>query len=397
MKAVELFKRIVEMVPQWYEADAGAVRHELKIGDDFFTFYSHIELTPALNQFWNTVKIRINDFADFVENQPPSIGDCIQESLVKVWLEIENNSIDWDKVLAYAHFLKNRTCENLPVSVNLVILPDQNGDGDINDPALNKLLDQLAVSRTTYISCDGQLRPISFENIKCSEVFEPQDYTFHPEFLHPFNCLLKRLQSDQNKSAYTLHVTKTRDLIIMNIDGLLASNRKGEWKIYDVRTFKNSISGAMGDYRVGCNLFGVLFDLSFRRHGGLLIFDKRGSVSNHIVSGNDLGDNHILNPWKGKFNLACSNTEIHRSRVILAELASIDGAIVFDEGRITHVGALIEPHPNVPSQVGARTTAALSALKWGGVPAKISSDGDVSIHFISHGDGTQSEATMRFS
>ena len=67
----------------------------------------------------------------------------------------------------------------------------------------------------------------------------------------------------------------------------------------------------------------------------------------------------------------------------LIEMSGVDGAVVFDDERLLAVGALIRSHPDVGNQLGARATAARSAFLWGGRPIKVSSDGDVTIHFKS--------------
>ncbi|QDS94207.1 hypothetical protein FF011L_29860 [Roseimaritima multifibrata] len=75
-----------------------------------------------------------------------------------------------------------------------------------------------------------------------------------------------------------------------------------------------------------------------------------------------------------------------KHRRLLSELASIDGAVVFDAQSVLAVGAVINTHPDAGDCIGARTTAAKSAFKWGGIPMKISSDGDVTLYFSSGSD-----------
>jgi hypothetical protein len=60
------------------------------------------------------------------------------------------------------------------------------------------------------------------------------------------------------------------------------------------------------------------------------------------------------------------------------------------------VGALIRSHPNVGSQLGARVTAARSAYLWGDRPIKVSSDGDVAVHFKSRNSGGECDAMTNF-
>jgi DNA integrity scanning protein DisA with diadenylate cyclase activity len=80
----------------------------------------------------------------------------------------------------------------------------------------------------------------------------------------------------------------------------------------------------------------------------------------------------------------------------LIELANVDGALVFDNDQLLAVGGIIESHPSAGNQLGARTTAARSAHLWGAYPVNVSSDGDVTVHFKSRGDGEECDAMMQF-
>jgi DNA integrity scanning protein DisA with diadenylate cyclase activity len=69
-------------------------------------------------------------------------------------------------------------------------------------------------------------------------------------------------------------------------------------------------------------------------------------------------------------------------RTVLEALATMDGATVIDRsGRLLAVGAILM-HPAVPAEVtveGARTTAALSAARFGPV-LKVSEDGAITFY-----------------
>ena len=80
----------------------------------------------------------------------------------------------------------------------------------------------------------------------------------------------------------------------------------------------------------------------------------------------------------------------------LIELARVDGAVIFDDQHLLAVGAIIKSHPDVGSQLGARTTAAKSAYLWGAHPVKVSSDGDVTIYFKSRKGSESCDAVMHF-
>ena len=130
--------------------------------------------------------------------------------------------------------------------------------GDISASRLQRFFDQLASSQFSYLAVDGDLRLMHYGEVEWAQVETNISHKFHPEFLHPIHSIM----DDSDLSA---HLTAQGDLIIMNKAGLLATRRKRKWKIYDVRTFKNSLSYCLGNPYVGANLFEVVFDLSFRR------------------------------------------------------------------------------------------------------------------------------------
>jgi hypothetical protein len=124
---------------------------------------------------------------------------------------------------------------------------------------------------------------------------------------------------------------------------------------------------------------------------------------NHIVNKDSLLENAGAGPRR-KTTASIKDLAIgggvgavRSHRRLLSELASIDGAVVFDRNNVLAIGAVIKPHPGVGSHVGTRTTAAHSALRWGGIPAKVSSDGDVTIYFESQGEDGSSQAEIQFS
>ncbi len=132
--------------------------------------------------------------------------------------------------------------------------------GDISAPRLQKFFDQLASSPFSYLAVDGDLRLMHYGEVEWPQVEQDSANKFHPEFLHPIHSIM-------DETDISAHLTAQGDLIIMNKAGLLATRRKRKWKIYDVRTFKNSLSYCLGNPYVGANLFEVVFDLSFRRQG----------------------------------------------------------------------------------------------------------------------------------
>jgi hypothetical protein len=420
----EIAAEIVRLVPHWYRAECGPEKYSIKVGQHREFFYNHRKLTPRLEDFLSIVQRRMKDIQLNYFDVFPGLVDVLLESLVLEWLRLHSQRTNWTKLMKYLEELSCRTFENQPVALNLILRPGQ-GEGDITQTHLQKVFDQLASSPLSFLVVDPDLQFIDYGEVNWSRVNGDLSHKFYPELLHPIHCVLE----DEDLSA---HLTSQGDLVFMNKDGLLAARRKRKWKIYDVRTFKNGLAQCMGKATVGANLFEIVFDLSFARYGSLLVYDPR-----HQIRGRILNRQSIIFPgWKdegnanGKTNgnepaangkpvagngspppaIACQDliarsvmdlglgegvAALKRKRRLI-ELARVDGAVVFDDQHLLAVGAIIKSHPDVGSQLGARTTAAKSAYLWGAHPVKISSDGDVTIYFKSRKGSDGCDAVMNF-
>jgi hypothetical protein len=399
----EIGTEIIDLVPHWYKADCGPEKYSIPVGQHVISFFNHRKLTPSLALFLKRICGRTRNLPLEYFAQLPSLIDVLLESLAIEWLRIHSPTTDWTRLIKYLEAVARRTHENQPVPLNIIIRPGE-GTGDITQPYVQKVFDRLASSPYSFLMVDPALRLIDYGEVEWAHVTDSLSHKFHPEFLHPMHCVM----TPQDLSA---HLTPQGDLIIMNKAGLLAARRKRKWKLYDVRTFKNSLAYCLGNYHVGANLFEVVFDLSFRRYGSLLIYDPQHCTRSHI-----LNPESILSPgWSsdGKLNcnLRCGQALIRPSVEGLAlgqdkgplkkkrrllEMACVDGALVFDDNHLLAVGAIIESHPGVGNQLGARTTATRSAYLWGAHPVKVSSDGEVTIYFKSRNGDAECDAMMQF-
>ena len=384
-----LLEAIVHCVPQWYEGSHGTNKYELSCKNETLEFYSHRSLTPDLRKIFDQINENaerwLSDLPDYLT---PTSLKLVQERIVLKWLELHNSSVRWEKLLAYAELIRLRTYENQPVSINLIINPNTGGGQDIGDKTIQKILDPLASGMNTFFRVTKDAGFFSYEQISLLSLVEPDKYKFYQDFLHPLVCTM-------NKSEFSLHVTTKRDVIVCSKFGMIAALRKECWYIYDPSTFKNSLVDIISDnphvdtteYQVACNMYDLLFDLSYRRHGALLVYDPEHKVSANIVnSGSLLASSSLsmahsmLKDSVQNISLGCK-TYSQRQKHILLELASMDGAVIFDKTRILAFGAMIKTHNNANQFAGARTTAANSAYLFGGKPAKISSDGEISVLF----------------
>jgi hypothetical protein len=401
----EIGREIVRLVPHWYEAECGPETYTIPIGEQAAKFHNHCRLTPNLRALLATISARTRELPldRFVEY--PGLTDILLENFVAEWLRIHSRELDWVRLIKYLETVSRRTNENLPVALTLVIQPGT-GQGDITQSHLQKFFDRLASSpyTFTYLAVDADLRLIRYGSVEWSQVNDAASCKFYPEFLHPIHSVM-------NDADLVAHLTSHDDLVIMSKAGILATKRKRRWKIYDIRTFKNSLAHCLGNAHVGANLLEVVFDLSFRRQGALLIYDPQHRIQPRILNPESI----ILpacNPnGRAKQAAECGQTLIGRSiedisigkkagslkrKRQLIEMACIDGAVVFDDNNLLAVGALIRSHAGVGNQLGARKTAARSAYLWGAHPIEVSSDGDVSVYFKSRNGDRQCDAVMHF-
>ncbi|XXX72070.1 hypothetical protein WMF30_30930 [Sorangium sp. So ce134] len=386
---------LISAVPQWYSATNGPHRQDISIGSTKVTFYSHRPPTPELKKLKTYVETVGEDWASKLELPLlPASQELLQDRVALEWLRIQDADIAWPRLLKYLEEARRRTYENVPVATNLVI---SSGEGSIplDRGSNHKTLDPLANSPHVFLRIDQELRLLSFAEIPWAQVKETLEYKFHPEFLQPVASVLAR-------GEYSAHLTQRGDIIFMSSAGMLAAKRKGRWNLYDAPTLKNSLTDIVADYRIGCNLFDLLFDLSYRRHGALLIYDPDELTLPHVSNPQSVlseGKGGQPDPVRKALVDSIGGIEMNapkqerRKKRILTQLASVDGAVIFDGQRLFAFGAMIRHHPEVESYPGARTTAAESAYLYGSYPFMVSSDGDITAIF--HSDRKQTRAAGR--
>jgi len=398
----EIGREIISLVPHWYQAECGPQTYSIPIGGHTAYFHNHCRLTPNLQAFLAKISHRTRELPLHHFIQLPSLIDVLLEISAIEWLRIHSSVIDWAKLVKYLDAVARRTSENQPVCLNLIIR-GRSGEGDITEPNPQKFLDRLASSPFSYLTVDPDLHLIDYGEVEWGQIKTPTSHQFHPEFLHPLHSVLKG-------SDISAHLTARGDLLIMNKAGLLAARRQRKWKLYDVQTFQSSLSYCLGNHFVGCNLFEMIFDLSFQRQGALLVYDPQHCIRDRILNRESI----IFSGWKrdGEAdNRDCgqalvgsllADTAVGKKggvlnkRRRLVEMACADGAVVFDDHHLLSAGTLIRSHPSVGNQLGARTTAGRSAYLWGAHPIKVSADGDVTVYFESRNGDNVCDAEMHF-
>lgn len=395
MSTQEYFKIIIDTVPQWYIAEHKAPFDlNVSINDDQYWISSNRRPTPDVSKW----KDRCLHLAPELLSSPSTGSqiidkELIQSRFVKEWLEINGYEGDWAKMFDYSRSLESRTYENSAIGFTYIYDPQKDGNLSLLDDENQKILDVLGETQYTYFKVGNNWTFIDYDYVKWNEISLKNDYKLIPEFLYPYQSILK-------KGECAITKTKRGDLIIYDMRGLLASSRKGEWKIYDSRSLKNSlvdyVGNYKGSYRVGCNLFEILFDLSYRRHGALIIVDTKNRYKDVISNHSSLMENgsslhQALSERVQQINLSATESNLVSKQLIL-ELASVDGALCLDQsGKVLAFGAIINSNKDAEGEIGARSTAALSAHLYGMKVFKVSSDGEITLYYFNQPSSSDPE------
>ncbi len=397
----ELGREMIALVPHWYTAPCGPNRYSLVIDQTPIEFCDHFELTPAIAQLLEAMlrlsgNLPLDKFSEL-----PGLTDVLLEHVVIEWLKIHSSLVNWPRLLKFLGGLVRRTNENNPVLLNLLIRPGE-GHGDVTQPSLQKFLDQIASSPCVYLAVDPELRLLDYAEVSHERKPSCQPSGFVPSFLQPVHQVMAA-------DDIVAHATPFGDIVIMNQAGVLAMRRQGRWKLVDVHAFRRTVAHCLGHDVIAANLLEDVLELSFARRGGLFIYDPLHCMKGHILNPESIIAEGWLSGAKTDATsgqsvfarllksipigaLASSNSSKRR----LLELAAVDGAVVFDDRALLAVGALVESHPLVGNQLGARTTAARSAYMWGGLPTAVSSDGEITMYFQSEQETERCDAVLRF-
>ena len=336
----EIGREIIRLVPHWYEAECGPEKYSIPVGLHTAHFYNHSTLTPSLSELLARICARTQELPLDRFMEYAGAMDVLMESFATEWLRMQSSEPDWVKLIKYLETVSRRTSENLPVPLTLIVRSGA-GIGDITQTHLQKFFDRLASSpyTFTYLAVDADLRLMNYGSLEWSQVKNATSHRFYPEFLHPIHSVM-------DDTDLVAHLTPHGDLVIMDKAGVLATKRKKKWRIYDARCFKSSLAYCLGNRDVAANLIEVVFDLSFRRQGALLVYDPEHRLLERILNPESImsplwqrnGD-AIKNREYGQALIRSSIEDIAIGKKVgcikkkwqLIELACIDGAIVFDD------------------------------------------------------------------
>ena len=360
-------------------------------GDKIKSLNPPVQKLRALNAYFES---RIPFYLSLEISYEKLLCELIELDIVTKWLEIKDFNLNYNLILDFLKKLESRTNENSNIGYNFIINFDIKSDQmNFFEIEEHKSLDLIGESNYTYIELDKNYNFIDYNCINNVIVEDDSIKDFLPNFLNP----LKSLFLPKTKKL-GISKTKIGDIIIYSKSGLLASKRKGHWKIYDPTQIKNTFvdiisnTGASGPgYWIAHNLYQLSIELSYKRHGALIIFAKENNMDLENIISNK--ESIISNVNTNKINVLLKNTiekidlstrsSSRKYFPILIELASIDGAMtISNEGKIYSFSSIIKSHEAV-NRVGARSTAAWSAIEISPnvVVLKISSDGEIEMIF----------------
>jgi hypothetical protein len=189
-------------------------------------------------------------------------------------------------------------------------------------------------------------------------------------------------------------LSRQGDILVFDEGTLRFTYRYGRWQYWNHAHLVHLLRDRARAQRVPKKILGrvvnaiyrAALDVSFRRSGGLfVVLHNRKSLRDIARSGDAIGD-----PKRSatdlEFDMVIREHHIQSlPRVVVVELASLDGAIVLDNsGRIRAYGVVLQPKKagRLRGTEGSRTKAAIGASKYG-LAVKISSDGDITVYYES--------------
>lgn len=183
-------------------------------------------------------------------------------------------------------------------------------------------------------------------------------------------------------------LTRGGDLLVAHRRELVVSQRSGLWMLWRHAELLGRIrqswhTRGRGDEldHVIVAMYRVALELALRRSGGLLVVaSSREGGRKLVVSKGDLlgSPRRPAEEWRLDASLAGRVVQ-GTDRRIVADLASIDGALIVDRtGRLMAYGAMVRSSSSTSTQ-GARSRAAVAASRLG-LAMKVSSDGGISVY-----------------
>jgi hypothetical protein len=199
------------------------------------------------------------------------------------------------------------------------------------------------------------------------------------------------LATEASHGKLGLALTRQGDILVLDDGHLTFTYRFGRWQYWNHTHLIDLIRNAARVQRVPPNkvttvvraIYRAALDSSFRRSGALFVLLRsRASLRDVVRLGDAVNDRH-RDALDVAFDQAVTPITVQSlSRSVLAELASLDGAVVLsNKGDVMAYGAILQPKKTgkVSGTEGSRSKAAIGASNYG-LAVKVSSDGDMRVY-----------------
>lgn len=199
------------------------------------------------------------------------------------------------------------------------------------------------------------------------------------------------LASEARSGRIALALTRHGDVLVLENGQLTFTYRFGRWQHWNHTHLVDLIRNAARVQRVPTQLlsavvrsvYRVALDISFRKSGGMFVLLRRRASLHDIVRWGDAVGDPERDAVDAEFDRSVGKATVQSTRrTVLAELASLDGALVLsNKGQVLAYGAILEPKKRgrIAATEGSRSKAAIGASNYG-LAVKVSSDGDITVY-----------------
>ncbi len=289
---------------------------------------------------------------------------------------LESNPLS---VIRFIRSLAQESYENQRLSYGVIFTAKFSGADSFADAFDNKRTKRLTDGFSTALLIDPHLRISGYAPLATPL----EEGTRLPR--RPWWCAGLAAMSESLEGV-GVALVRSGDMLIVHKGRLLFSLRAGKWRLWNHAAILGQLEEAWGNdgnpgqvWKVLRYLYHVALDLSFRKSGGLLVvLARKDDIEGVLTSRSDrLGADRRGAAEKAIDNLLRQHRIHNTDRRIVADLASLDGALIVDRsGRTLAYGAMTVSGGG--AKQGARTRAAFGASRFG-LAIKISSDGNITV------------------
>lgn len=283
--------------------------------------------------------------------------------------------------------LAGQTYENSAIALGCILDPAQSGSAGVSFPAdfvgRKKFYALTDGFRTSYMlsGAGGLIKIVDLE--RSERRVKSTDREFFPEWAGDMARL-----SRGNRCGVVL--TRAGDILVFGDGSLRFTYRFGKWRYLNHRHIVDLLKNLarvqrVAPRRIGAvakSVYRIALDVSFRRSGGLIVVLGAVRDLRKLVRRGDAIDDERRTKEDAALDAALPGTSIRGiSRRVLAELASLDGAVVLaNSGKLLAYAAILNPRKKgrIGAAEGSRAKAAIGASNYG-LAVKVSADGGIEV------------------